>query len=70
MRSEVAPTPEEDARALVAQLREEMTHAINLERVLQKLPAEARSVLHTLTKRARTERISNRDTDALWELAR
>jgi hypothetical protein len=49
---------DEDARALVRQLREEVNHSMNLERAIQQMPAEARSVLHQLTKRARTERVS------------
>jgi hypothetical protein len=53
MRRRYAPTADEDARALVRQLREECAHSMNLERTIQQLPAETRSTLHTLTKAAR-----------------
>lgn len=64
MKRSNAPTADEDARALVRQLREEVAHGVNLERTLQQLTGPERSALHTLTRAARDRRAELRAQEA------
>lgn len=60
-------TADEDARALIQQLREETAHSLNLERTLRDLPPETRQALHTLTKTARAARCGSKTLGELLD---